>query len=188
MTGKEKFMASMAADVVEHITELKSELKNIRNDSDLSYSHDLLAENKGDECKQNILQIAVKCLERGLTEEETEEVIKAADEYFSVEDLVLEADDIVNPEKEPDVLEIWPEAVMQEEGGIITIQQKIKVACDIAGISLTELGARMGMSQASISKRVKTGKFTQEELEKMAGIMGAEYRSGFYFPDGNKAE
>lgn len=112
MTGKEKFMASMAADVVEHITELKSELKNIRNDSDLSYSHDLLAENKGDECKQNILQIAVKCLERGLTEEETEEVIKAADEYFSVEDLVLEADDIVNPEKEPDVLEIWPEAVM----------------------------------------------------------------------------
>lgn len=62
------------------------------------------------------------------------------------------------------------------------------MACDIAGISLTELGARMGMSQASISKRVKTGKFTQEELEKMAGIMGAEYRSGFYFPDGNKAE
>lgn len=46
----------------------------------------------------------------------------------------------------------------------------------------------MGMSQASISKRVKTGKFTQEELEKMAQIMGAEYRSGFYFPDGNKAE
>lgn len=44
------------------------------------------------------------------------------------------------------------------------------------------------MSQASISKRVKTGKFTQEELEKMAQIMGAEYRSGFYFPDGNKAE
>lgn len=70
----------------------------------------------------------------------------------------------------------------------LTIQQKIKLACDIAGISMTELGAKMGMSQASISKRVKTGKFTQEELEQMAAIMGAEYRSGFYFPDGNKAE
>lgn len=70
----------------------------------------------------------------------------------------------------------------------ITLQQKIKVACEIAGMSLTELGARLGMSQASISKRVKTGKFTQEELEGMAKILGAEYKSGFYFPDGNKAE
>lgn len=70
----------------------------------------------------------------------------------------------------------------------ITLQQKIKVACDTAEMSLTELGAEMGMSQASISKRVKTGKFTQEELEKIGRILGAEYRSGFYFPDGNKIE
>lgn len=112
MTGKEKYMASMAADVVDYMAELKAELKNIHNDSDLSYSHDLLAENKGDECKREILLIAVKCLERGLTKEETEEIIKAADEYFSIEDLVLEADDIVNPEKETDVPEICPEAVM----------------------------------------------------------------------------
>lgn len=54
----------------------------------------------------------------------------------------------------------------------ITLQQKIKVACDEAGMSLTELGARMGMSQQSISKRLKTGKFTKSELEKMAAIMG----------------
>ena len=39
-------------------------------------------------------------------------------------------------------------------------------------MSLTELGARMGMSQQSISKRLKTGKFTKSELEKMAAIMG----------------
>ena len=70
----------------------------------------------------------------------------------------------------------------------ITLQQKIKVACDEAGISLTELGAKMGMSQASISKRVKTGKFTQEELEKMASIVGAEWKSGFYFHNGNRIE
>ncbi len=58
----------------------------------------------------------------------------------------------------------------------------------MAGMSLTELGAKMGMSQASISKRVKTGKFTQEELEQMASILGAEYKAGFYFPDGNKVD
>lgn len=68
------------------------------------------------------------------------------------------------------------------------MQQKIKVACEIANMSLTELGSKLGMSQASISKRVKTGKFTQEELEAMAKVLGAEYKSGFYFSDGNKAE
>lgn len=68
----------------------------------------------------------------------------------------------------------------------ITLQQKIKVACDEAGISLTELGAKMGMSQASISKRVKTGKFTQEELEQMAAVMGCEYTSAFVFQNGNR--
>ena len=53
---------------------------------------------------------------------------------------------------------------------------------------MTELGAKMGMSQASISKRVKTGKFTQEELEKMASIMGCKYTSAFVFPNGNRIE
>ena len=53
-------------------------------------------------------------------------------------------------------------------------------------MSLTELGAKMGMSQASISKRVKTGKFTQEELQQMAKIMGCKYESKFIFPNGNE--
>jgi hypothetical protein len=70
----------------------------------------------------------------------------------------------------------------------ITLQQKIKVACDTAGMSLTELGAKMGMSQASISKRVKTGKFTQEELQEMAAFMGCKYESKFIFPDGNEVK
>ncbi len=46
----------------------------------------------------------------------------------------------------------------------------------------------MGMSQASTSQRLKTGKFTQAEYERMAEIMGCEYHSVFIFPDGNKAE
>lgn len=70
----------------------------------------------------------------------------------------------------------------------IQIKQKIETACKVAGISVTELGARMGMSQQSISNRLKTGKFKQEELEKMAQIMGCEYHSFFKFPDGNRIE
>lgn len=46
----------------------------------------------------------------------------------------------------------------------------------------------MGMSQQNISKRLKVGKFTQEELQEMAQVMGAKYHSYFEFPDGNKAE
>ena len=77
----------------------------------------------------------------------------------------------------------WDQGVVK-----IEIKQKVETACKIAGITVTELGARMGMSQASISKRLTTGKFTQAELEKMASIMGCEYHSIFIFPDGNRAE
>ncbi len=68
----------------------------------------------------------------------------------------------------------------------ITIQQKVKAACDVAGISLTELGTQMGMSQQNFSKRLKVGKFTQEELENMANILGCRYISCFEFPDGSR--
>ena len=69
-----------------------------------------------------------------------------------------------------------------------TIKQKVEVACSLAGITITELGTRLGMSQQLMSNRLKTGKFTQEELEQMGKALGAEYKSGFYFPDGNKVE
>lgn len=68
----------------------------------------------------------------------------------------------------------------------ITIQQKVKAACDIAGITLAELSSKMGMSQQSMSNRLKTGKFTKEEYEKMAQIMGAKFTFQFEFPDGTK--
>lgn len=70
----------------------------------------------------------------------------------------------------------------------IEIKQKVETACKIAGITVTELGAKMGMSQQNISKRLKVGKFTQSELEQMAEIMGCKYNSNFEFPDGNKVE
>lgn len=70
----------------------------------------------------------------------------------------------------------------------ITLKQKIETACTMAGMTVTDLGSKMGMSQSSISKRLKTGKFTQEEMEEMARILGAQWKSGFYFPDGNRVE
>ena len=79
-------------------------------------------------------------------------------------------------------------AIFITEVETMNIKQKVLVACDIAGISMTELGRRLGMSQSAFSQRLKTGKFTQEELENMANILGCKYISVFQFPDGKRVE
>lgn len=68
----------------------------------------------------------------------------------------------------------------------ITLQQRVKASCDLAGISITELAERMGTSQQNLSKRLKVGKFTQEELEEMANCLGCKYISVFEFPNGTR--
>ncbi len=42
------------------------------------------------------------------------------------------------------------------------------------------------MSPSSLIQRMKTGKFTKQELEKMAKAMGCDYISCFRFPDGRE--
>lgn len=51
---------------------------------------------------------------------------------------------------------------------------------------MTELAHKLGTSQQNFSKRLKVGKFTQEELEEIAKALGATYISVFEFPNGNK--
>jgi len=70
----------------------------------------------------------------------------------------------------------------------MTIKQKIKVCCEMSGITLTDLARKMGMSQQNMSNRLKIGKFKQEELEKMAEILGCKYTSSFTFPDGTEVK
>lgn len=70
----------------------------------------------------------------------------------------------------------------------MSIEQKVKAACDLAEISVTQLAERLGTSQQNMSKRLKTGRFTDEELKSIGEAIGAEYRSGFYFSNGNKVE
>ena len=66
----------------------------------------------------------------------------------------------------------------------ITVRDQIKAACDVAGITITELGKRMGMSQQTMSSRLKVGKFSKAEYEQMADILGAKFIFRFEFPDG----
>lgn len=55
-----------------------------------------------------------------------------------------------------------------------------------AKMTKTDIGKHFGVSQPSISVRIKREKFTKEELEEIAHVMGAEYHSYFEFPDGTK--
>jgi len=68
----------------------------------------------------------------------------------------------------------------------LTIQQKIEAACIVSGITKTELGRRLGLSQSAFSQRLKTGKFSDEDFQKIAAALGADYFSGFVFPDGTE--
>lgn len=76
---------------------------------------------------------------------------------------------------------------MKEEPEI-TIQQKIMVALNIAGMTQAELAEKLGTSPQALNKRLKTGKFSDEDFNSIAKALGCEYRSGFYFKDGNKVE
>ena len=68
----------------------------------------------------------------------------------------------------------------------MTITQKIKMALAYKGTSEAALARELETTPQAFSQRMKTGKFSLEELEKMASILGATYISAFEFPDGTK--
>lgn len=69
----------------------------------------------------------------------------------------------------------------------ITIQQKIDMALTYSDMTKTELSKKLGYaSPQAFQKRYTTGKFTLEELEKIAKALGCEYSSCFKYPDGKE--
>ena len=65
------------------------------------------------------------------------------------------------------------------------IGTKIKLACTLAGVSVAELARRISTSPQNLNQRLKVGRFSAEELERIAQALGAEYRAEFVFPDGS---
>ena len=66
------------------------------------------------------------------------------------------------------------------------IATKIKVACTMRGISVSELARRVGTTPQNMSGRLKVGKFTGEELEKIAQALDCKVELFFEFSDGTK--
>ena len=66
------------------------------------------------------------------------------------------------------------------------ISKQINMACVYAGISQSELARRIGTSPQALNNRLKTGKFTREELDKIAQALGCTLVLAFVFDDGTK--
>lgn len=61
---------------------------------------------------------------------------------------------------------------------------KIKMAEVVSGMREAELARQFGTSPQAFNQRMKTGKFTYEEMEQIASILGCTWRAEFVFPDG----
>lgn len=68
----------------------------------------------------------------------------------------------------------------------MTNAQKIRMALAYKKMSESELARRFGSSPQAFSQRMKTDKFTAEEMERIADILEASYLSAFEFPDGTR--
>ena len=66
------------------------------------------------------------------------------------------------------------------------ITKKIQLAETFADMTEAALARSFGSSPSAFNQRMKTGKFSSEELEKIAAALGAKYVCYFEFPDGTK--
>ena len=66
----------------------------------------------------------------------------------------------------------------------MNIVKTIKMAEAYANIKEAELARRLGTSPQALGQRMKTGKFSSEDLEEIANALGAEFECHFVFPDG----
>ena len=66
------------------------------------------------------------------------------------------------------------------------ISSKIRLAASYKGISEAELARRLDVTPSAFNQRLKTGKFSSEDLDRIAAALGARYDCFFEFPDGQK--
>ena len=66
-------------------------------------------------------------------------------------------------------------------------EQKIKTAAAYKGISQAKLATEIGMTASNFNQKLKRDTFTDEELNMIAGALGAAFEPcSFVFPDGMK--
>ena len=66
----------------------------------------------------------------------------------------------------------------------MTFQQKIKMALAHEGISESELARRLGTSPQAFNQRMRTGKFSYDDLDRIAEAINAKLSVSFEFENG----
>ena len=64
---------------------------------------------------------------------------------------------------------------------LVDVSEQIKVLCVRCNVSEAELARRLGKSPQSLNAKLKRGTMTVEELERIAVVLGVEFKcvSGF---------
>lgn len=65
-------------------------------------------------------------------------------------------------------------------------EQRISAAGAISGKSKAEMAREFGVTPQSFGQKMRRGTFSDEEMEKVAEIVGAKFEARFVFPDGTK--
>lgn len=68
----------------------------------------------------------------------------------------------------------------------MTNAQRIKMALAFKNMSESELARSLNTTPQAFNQRMKTDKFSTNELERIASILGAVYVAKFEFSDGTK--
>ncbi len=68
----------------------------------------------------------------------------------------------------------------------MTLSKKIKMALVYKDMTEADLARALGTSPQAFNRRMKTGKFTTEEINQIAAVLDCTYSFSFEFPDGTK--
>lgn len=68
----------------------------------------------------------------------------------------------------------------------MTVPQKIKMALAYKNISESDLARAIGSTPQAFNQRMKTGKFSSDDMERIAAALDGKFFFGFEFEDGTK--
>lgn len=68
----------------------------------------------------------------------------------------------------------------------VTMGTKVKSAITYSETKVQEIANKFNVNPASFTSRMKTGKFSLNELKTIAEVIGADFVCKFVFPDGTE--
>lgn len=68
----------------------------------------------------------------------------------------------------------------------MTVSEQVKVLCVRCNVSEAELARRLGKSPQSLNAKLKRGTMTVDEMERIAVVLGVEFRRSFILGNGDE--